>query len=206
MIQMGHSNTMRPQSLTHRPDSARIAYQGPLFKAWQWDQELYDGTTTRFELLTRRDTVLILPITTDRKVLLATEQQPGVRKRLHTIGGRVEDGETPEAAAARELREESGLAAGAFTLWASWQPLSKLDWAVYLFWAGGLVNVDQPNLDPGEDIHLTPIPADDLLEFRNVGVLQDMELEYQLGRACMIPEERAVMRKTFEQARQGGAA
>jgi ADP-ribose pyrophosphatase len=161
---------------------------------------MFDGSRRRFEVLRRPDTVLVLPITDEKKVLLAAERQPAVAERLHTLGGRVDANESPEDAARRELREESGYVADRYVLWTAWQPLSKIDWAVYIYWAAGLAASTDQSRDPGEKIRLVPIPADDLLNFRNVESIQDAELMYQLGRAGIIPAERAVMQESFKRA------
>jgi 8-oxo-dGTP pyrophosphatase MutT (NUDIX family) len=121
-------------------------------------------------------------------------------KALHTIGGRVERGETPEDAARRELAEEVSLAARNVVLWTAWQPLSKIDWAVYLFWASGLEDWSSSNADPGEDIDIQRVPASDLLRFRGIQRIYDVELRYQLGCASMIRADRKRMRASYARA------
>ena len=43
----------------------------------QWEQELFDGTMTTFEKLTRPDTVVVFPTLPDGKILLTEQEQPG---------------------------------------------------------------------------------------------------------------------------------
>ena len=95
----------------------------------QWQQNLFDGTTTTFETIRRPDTVLILPVS-GSEVILAEETQPGRPTVLKALGGRINPGESPEDAAARELLEEAGYRSENLRLWDAWQPAIKLDWAV----------------------------------------------------------------------------
>lgn len=64
--------------------------------------------------------VVVLPIRwngdghgfADKNVLLVLKDKPAWQKgRLNLVGGKIEPGETPEQAAVRELKEESGLSA-----------------------------------------------------------------------------------------------
>ena len=171
---------------------------------WQWDQELYDGSSTTFEVLSRRDTVLVLPLTGNSEVLLAREVQPGVAERLHSFGGRIEAGEDPSAAAQRELSEELGVHAERLALWAAWQPLSKIDWAVYLFWAGGLTNSADSEPDPGERIAVETVPLNAVLSFSIADRLNDAELLYRLGLAAMSEHESSRMRSSLSAALEAG--
>lgn len=58
-----------------------------------------------------KEYVLILPIVSGSKeILLVEKTKPEWQKgKLNLLGGAIEEGETPEQAAIRELKEESGL-------------------------------------------------------------------------------------------------
>jgi ADP-ribose pyrophosphatase len=154
----------RPPGRQQRPATARMVFKGVLFDVWQWEQQLFDGGSALFETLSRPDTVLVLPVTSDGHVILAEETQPGMPPVLHALGGRIEPGEAPIAAGARELVEESGLAADEWRLWDAWQPLNKIDWAVYLYVAHGLRRQGSAAPDSGELISLHHIPVAELLD------------------------------------------
>ena len=50
--------------------------------------------------------------------------------------------------------EETGYEAQEYVLWKSLQPVSKIEWAVYVFVARGLKKVSDLHLDAGEKIEL----------------------------------------------------
>lgn len=55
-------------------------------------------------------------------------------------------------------------------LWHSEQPVSKIDWAVYVFIAKGLEKVDEQRLDTGEKIDAYTVTFD---EFMNVALTDE---------------------------------
>lgn len=55
-------------------------------------------------------------ITDGGRVLLVKENAPDVRGRYNWVQGAIEDGETPQQAACREAREETGLLIGGLEL------------------------------------------------------------------------------------------
>jgi 8-oxo-dGTP pyrophosphatase MutT (NUDIX family) len=96
----------------------------------------------------------------DEEIVLVRQTRPGAAgPTLELPAGCLEDGETPEQAAARELQEECGLAAG------SWRRLGSF-WAapeysteyVHVFEATQLLEVGSPGLDADEDVVVERLP------------------------------------------------
>lgn len=71
--------------------------------------EMPDGKTKNFYIKMTKPAVCVLAITEDNTVVTVEQFRPGPNKTLYELpGGYMNDGETPEQSAARELREETG--------------------------------------------------------------------------------------------------
>lgn len=144
--------------MTKIPDHAKKVFQGEIFEVYQWDQQLFDNTFATFEALKRIDTVIVIPVTTDGKIILIEEEQPHRPLRIGPVAGKVDPGETSEQAAGRELLEETGFSSRNIKLWYKQEPVTKIDWNVYTYVAKGCNKVAEQNLEGGEKI--TPILLD----------------------------------------------
>ena len=96
----------------------------------------------------------------DEKIVLVRQTRPGAAgKTLELPAGCLEEGETPEAAAARELKEECGLAAGLWRkLGAFWAAPEYSTEYVHVFEATRLLEVGSPGLDEDEDVEVERRP------------------------------------------------
>lgn len=157
-------NIERPKSKQPIPENAKKVFKGVIFDAYQWEQEMYDGTKEVFEKLKRPDTVVVFAVLPDGKIILTEQEQPGKKPFIGATGGRIDEGEDVLSAAKRELLEESGYEAEEFILWDSQHPISKIDWVVYTFIAKGLRKVSDLHLDAGEKIKLLPVTFDKLID------------------------------------------
>lgn len=143
------------------PETAKLVFHGEIFDTYQWDQEMYDGSSATFEMLKRPDTVEIIAVK-DGKVVLEEQEQPGKPKHLTLPAGRVEPGEDVLIAAKRELLEETGMSFAKWELKFVYQPAVKIDWFVYTFLATEFIEQVDQNLDNGEKI------STELVEFSQV--------------------------------------
>ena len=115
-------------------------------------------------LIEHPDSVVIVAVERD-EIVLVRQTRPGANgQTLELPAGCLETGETPSDAAARELREECGLAAG------SWRELGSF-WAapeysteyVHVFEARELLDVGSPGLDADEDVAVERLPLKGVL-------------------------------------------
>src|SRR5882757_3955251 len=99
---------MYNKSIMKIPPQAKKVFQGVIFSVYQWQQEMFDGSTETFEMLKRPNTIEVIATQGD-KILISRQSQPNKENFYSLFGGRAEEGEDPLVTAKRELLEESGL-------------------------------------------------------------------------------------------------
>ena len=88
-----------------REKKTKVGYRTLLKRTF----ELPDGKTADFDIIKSGAVVCTLALTPDKKVILVRQFRPGPEKIVTEIpGGFIDKGESPKAAAKRELLEESG--------------------------------------------------------------------------------------------------
>jgi ADP-ribose pyrophosphatase YjhB (NUDIX family) len=187
--------TPRPEPGQPIPPDAKKVFSGVLFDTYQWEQELFDGSHATFEKLRRADTVSVIPVLPDGRILLIEDEQPGRKAVLTFPGGRVEPGEDPAEAVKRELLEETGYAPASLTLWQAYHPVSKVDWVLYHFIATGCEKVAEPHLDAGERIAVRAVTLDELIELAEDPRFQGKDLRVDFIKAKLVEEERKKLEK-----------
>lgn len=172
-------NIPRPISRQPLPDTAQKVFSGKVFDVYQWEVDGYDGSKKVFEKVKRADTVLVLGVTEDKQIITTLQEQPGKQPFTGIAGGRVDEGEDVLVAAKRELLEETGYEATEWILFDAQQPVSKVEWAVYIFIAKGCHKVKEQDLDGAEKIEVNTMSFDDFVDF--ITQKNGSELELKLA-------------------------
>ena len=111
---------------------------------------LPDGSEREFELKLEVPTAVVLALTPGEQVVLVREFRPGVEEVLLVLpGGRVDPGEEPAAAAARELLEETGYA-GELAEAGSMLDCAYSTRVRHVFVANGCERVAEPTAEDGQ--------------------------------------------------------
>jgi ADP-ribose pyrophosphatase len=89
--------------------SSAIIYQGAVFGLRRDEVIEPSGVRTTREVITHPGSVVVLPVLPDGRILLIQQYRHATRSYLwELVAGRMDPGETPKVAAARELIEETG--------------------------------------------------------------------------------------------------
>lgn len=196
-MQSENSNIIRPQSKQPLPPHAKKVHPGIIFDIWQWEQEMFDGSISTFEKISRKDSVTTFPILDDGRIVLTKQEQPGKEPFIAAAGGRINSGELVIDAAKRELLEETGMEAEYFTLWKAMQPVGEIDWASYVFVAKGVKKVIDPLLDSGEKIEPLYVSFDDFLQIATRDDFYEKEIQVDIFRALLDPKKMIELRDLF---------
>jgi ADP-ribose pyrophosphatase len=95
--------------------SSTTVYEGPVFGIRRDEVIEPSGVRATREVITHPGSVVVLPVLPDGQILLIRQYRHATRQYLwELVAGRIDAGETPKAAAARELIEETGYRAKRF--------------------------------------------------------------------------------------------
>lgn len=163
------------------PKNAKKVFSGEIFDTYQWEQELFDGSTATFERIDRPDTVRTIA-TVGNEIIIIEDEQPARDKILAFPGGRIDPDEEPLAAAKRELLEETGYASDDWELYLEVQPTNKIDWTIYTFIARNCKKISEPKLDAGERISMGTVSFDECIEILSSEKFRALDLSNDILR------------------------
>jgi ADP-ribose pyrophosphatase len=133
------------------------------------------ATVDSYYVVERFDFAMVVAVTDAREVVLVRQYKHGCGQIVcECPAGYIQAGEDPAAAAARELREETGYAATSIEPLASlFASPATMPHRMHLFLCRGLSKVGAQTLDPAEDIEVLLVNQEELMAYvrRNEVVL-----------------------------------
>jgi ADP-ribose pyrophosphatase len=120
--------------------SSRIIYEGAVFGIRRDEIIEPSGVRTTREMITHPGSVVVLPVLPDGRILLIQQYRYAARQYLwELVAGRMDPGENPRQAAARELIEETGYRAKRLRIFLEFFPTPGfLEEKMFLLLAEGL--------------------------------------------------------------------
>ncbi len=162
------------QDLTETTIESTTHYEGTILTLRKDQVRMPNGRITVREVVEHSDSVCMVPLDADGNVLLVRQyRKPTESALLEVPAGGIEEGETPEQAAMRELQEEVSHVAGTLTPLAGfWLAPGWCDEYMYTFLATDLRPSDLEQ-DFDEMVETRRVPLAETLELIEKGEIQD---------------------------------
>ena len=146
---------------------------------------LPNGTEHEVAVVRHRPSVVLLPMDGEGRVILIRQYRPSIARELWELpAGGVNEGESPEEAAARECEEEIGLVPSRLDRLGSLFPAPGFcDEQLVFFRASDLRPPDASSTrrpDPDEDIHPKSFTFDEASSMVANGLIIDLKTAYGL--------------------------
>jgi len=159
-------------------------YKGKIFSIKEREVQFSNGEKTTYEYCERYPSVSILAFNDKKELLMIKEKRRGYKKNVWFLpGGRMDKpGETPKAAALRELQEETGYKAKQLKLIHKKSPSNTLLWDIFIYYAKDLEHVGaSPEL--GEEITAVKfIPFKKVVKMALDGTIENEFISYNIIR------------------------
>jgi len=153
---------------------SETVYRGKVFDVRRDEVRLPDGKQTNLDIVEHNSSVTLLPLDEQGRVWFVRQyRHPALAHLLELPAGVMHDGETPEACAQREVREEIGMAAGRFQKVGEFflAPGYSTEY-MYVFLATDLTPDPLPG-DEDEFISIEKISIDQAYSFAEKGEFHD---------------------------------
>ncbi len=140
-----------------------------------------NGMKVKYAVLEAVDSIMVIPLTDENEVVLTSEYRHPIGESIYSLpSGRINSGETPEQAAVRELKEETGYSAGKLERICSgfiWPGISNMK--ITCFAATELI-LGERHQDDNEDIEIVIMSYDHLLREVIEGRQKNIQLSYAI--------------------------
>lgn len=157
-----------------RRRGSRKLFESPWFGLRQDELTLPGGEEITYAVIEHPGYAMVVPVDEDGRVLLERVFRYTVQRTLLECPSGGLDGETPEVAADRELREETGWAAERLTPLGSFYGSDGIsDERFHLFLATGLRDTGQVQREPTEQIELEWMPLREAARRARAGEVDD---------------------------------
>ena len=154
--------------------SSKTVYEGPVFGIRRDEVIEPSGVRTTREVITHPGSVVVLPVLPDGRILLIQQYRHAAHQYLwELVAGRIDAGESPREAAARELIEETGYRAKSLRVFLYMFPTPGfLEEKMYILLAKGLA-AGEAEPEEDEKIISRPYNRKKLEEMIRTGKLRD---------------------------------
>ena len=163
---------------TEKTLSAEQIFTGKVFRVTHERVRLVDGRITRREVVWHGGGACIAALDAERNIYLVRQYRyPFKKEILELPAGKLEPGESPEACAVRELREETGmLAQRAELLSDSYATPAYCSEVLHIYYALDVQKGEQA-LDPGEYLDVVVLPFAQAYEMVLSGKIHDAKTQ-----------------------------
>jgi ADP-ribose pyrophosphatase len=138
-------------------------YKGRIFELFNGLYEHNGRTFTREFIKPFSEAVVILPILPDGRIALVRQFRSAAGiDVLESVAGMIDEGETPEVAAFRELEEETGFSASKITKLGRSYASPGISSEIYHFYLAQDLTKGAPHPDEDEDLDLVLVAPEEL--------------------------------------------
>lgn len=166
--------TDRNNPMHESSPARRVIYRGLKIDLALQPILLADGTRADREVVVHRGAVALVPMVDEQHVCLVENYRYSVGKTLLEVpAGTIDEGESPEQTAARELQEETGYQAAAIRRLRDWYVSpGVMTERMYLFLCEGL-EPGPPHLELDERLKTVIVPWDEAIAMADDGRIED---------------------------------
>ncbi|MBS1816448.1 MAG: NUDIX hydrolase [Acidobacteria bacterium] len=162
-----------------------IVFKGRVFSVEVTERQFPNGKTHEVAIVRHNPSVVIIPIEDDGRVVLIRQYRASIDRVMWEVpAGRVDDGESPDEAAARECEEEIGRVPGSVERIRGLFPTPGFCDEELIFYKVSGLRPPPPDStrrpDPDEDIETRSVTVDEARGMVERGEIIDLKTAYAL--------------------------